>query len=142
MNGVLLAFLISLGVALLVVLAVAGFVAWKVWRSDERALARRMAKLGFRDKLSLGRDLLTDERVPVVARIVGFALILYLASPIDLLPDFIPVIGWLDDILIVMAGAGLLLRSVPRYVIEEHLSRYEDRRDGRTIEGPAPRPLP
>ena len=65
---------------------------------------------------------------PSGARIIALVLVLYIASPIDLLPDFIPVVGFLDDILIVMVGAGLILRSVPPYVIEEHLQRYEQGR--------------
>jgi uncharacterized membrane protein YkvA (DUF1232 family) len=60
--------------------------------------------------------------------VIALALVLYLAMPLDLIPDFIPVIGHLDDLLIVLIGAGLLLRSIPRYVIEEHVSRYEARR--------------
>ena len=65
--------------------------------------------------------------MPVWARFVAVALVVYLASPIDILPDFIPGIGLIDDLLIVMIGAGLLLRSVPRHVIEEHVSSYEQR---------------
>ena len=128
MNDIILATLILIGVAMVILAIGAAFVAWRVWRSDERRLAKRIGKLKFRDKLALGRDLFRDPRVPVWARIVAVALVLYLASPIDLLPDFIPVIGLLDDLLIVMVGAGLLLRAVPAYVIEEHVERYEQER--------------
>lgn len=128
MRDVLLATLILIGVAL-VLLALAGaFVAWKVLRSDERSLAKRIGRLSFGDKLRLGRDLFSDPRVPLWSRFVAIALAAYLASPIDLIPDFIPVLGQLDDLVIVMLGAGLLLRSVPRYVIEEHVRTYEERR--------------
>jgi uncharacterized membrane protein YkvA (DUF1232 family) len=96
-------------------------------RSDERGLARRIGRLGFRNKLRLGRDIFGDPRVPMWARLVAVALVVYLASPIDLVPDFIPMLGQLDDLLIVMLGAGLLLRSVPGYVIEERLAVYESR---------------
>jgi uncharacterized membrane protein YkvA (DUF1232 family) len=124
-----LATLICIGAALLILLVAAGYIAWRLWRSDERRLARRIGKLDFGDKLALGRDLFRDSRVPILARIVAVALVLYIASPIDLLPDFTPVVGFVDDILIVTVGAGLLLRSVPPHVIEEHLDRYEERRD-------------
>jgi len=46
------------------------------------------------------------------------SLVLYVAMPLDIVPDFIPVVGYLDDMLIVMIGAELLLRSIPRYIIE------------------------
>lgn len=133
MNDIILATLIMVGVALLVLLIGAGFVAWRVWRSDERRLARRIGKLDFGDKLALGRDLFRDPRVPLWARVVAVALVLYLASPIDLLPDFIPVIGLLDDLLIVMVGTGLLLRAVPSYVLEQHIERYEQQRHPPTL---------
>lgn len=138
-NDILLATLILIGVAFLMLVAAAGFLAWRVWRSDERRLAKRIAKMQFGDKLALGRDLFRDPRVPVWARVVAVVLVLYLASPIDLLPDFIPVVGLLDDLLIVMAGAGLLLRSVPASVIEEHLARYEREHHEAPPALPAPR---
>ena len=50
-------------------------------------------------------------------------LVLYLATPIDLIPDVIPVLGHLDDLLVLALVAGLLLRYTPRAVIEEHLER-------------------
>jgi len=123
--------LICVGVALAVLVAVAGFTAWKVYRSDERRLARRIGRMQFGDKLALGRDLFRDPRVPFWARFVALGLVLYMASPIDLIPDFIPVLGLLDDVLVIMAGAGLLLRAIPREVVEEHVAHYEEERHRR-----------
>jgi uncharacterized membrane protein YkvA (DUF1232 family) len=105
--------------------ALAAFLWWKIYTSDEKKLARRIAKLDFRDKLSLAGSVFTDSRIPVVTRIVAVALVLYLASPVDLIPDFIPVVGLLDDLLIVMIGAGFVLRTIPRHVIEDHVERFE-----------------
>ena len=139
-DDVILATLILIGVAVLMLLMAAGYLTWKIWRSDERRLARRIGKMQFGDKLALGRDLFKDPRVPLFARVVAVVLVIYIASPIDLLPDFIPVVGFLDDVLIVTVGAGLLLRSVPQHVIEEHLQRYEAERhrEARQLSG-APR---
>jgi hypothetical protein len=53
------------------------------------------------------------------------ALVLYLAMPLDIIPDFIPVLGYVDDVLIVVIGAGLLLRSIPPRVLDAHVSRFE-----------------
>ncbi|MEX0682597.1 MAG: YkvA family protein [Dehalococcoidia bacterium] len=131
MEDLLLATLICTGVAFAILLIGAGFIAWRVYRSDERKVARRIGKLPIRDKLAFGRALFADARVPVWAKIVAFAVVVYLASPIDLLPDFIPVIGFVDDVLIVMAGVGLLLRAVPAAVIEEHLQFFEAPRETR-----------
>ena len=127
MKDVLLATLILIGVALLILIVAGGFIAWKVMRSDERALMRRIGKLRFRDKLAFGRDLMRDPRVPWPAKIVAAAVVVYVASPIDLIPDFIPVLGHVDDLLVALIGGALLLRSVPRHVVEEHLREYEAR---------------
>lgn len=127
MKDILLATLILIGVALLIPIVAGGFIAWKVMRSDERALARRIGKLRFRDKLAFGRDLMRDPRVPWPAKIIAAAVVVYVASPIDLIPDFIPVLGHVDDLLVAIIGGALLLRSVPRHVVEEHLREYEAR---------------
>jgi uncharacterized membrane protein YkvA (DUF1232 family) len=110
---------------LVLLVAVAAFLYWRIQRSDEKKLAKRIAKLPFLDKVSLAGSLFRDGRIPIAPRVIALGLVLYIASPIDLLPDFIPVIGYFDDLLIVLVGAGLLLRSIPRYIIEEHVGRYE-----------------
>ena len=112
---------------LLLLIALAAFMLWRIQRSDEKKLAKRIAKLPFLDKISLAGSLISDDRIPIAPRIIALVLVLYIASPIDLIPDFIPVIGYLDDILIVLVGAGLLLRSIPRHILEEHVVRYEER---------------
>jgi uncharacterized membrane protein YkvA (DUF1232 family) len=113
---------------LILLIAAAVFLYWRIQRSDEKKLAKRIAKLAFLDKISLAGSLFRDDRIPIAPRIIALALVLYIASPIDLLPDFIPVVGYFDDILIVMVGAGLLLRSIPGDILESHVSRYEERR--------------
>src|SRR5438093_13242744 len=126
---------IAAGLLLLIVLA---SVMWlRIQRSDEKKLAKRIAKLPFLDKVSLAGSLISDDRIPIAPRIIALALVLYIASPIDLIPDFIPVIGYFDDILIVLIGAGLLLRSIPRHILEEHVGRYEDQAGtARDLQGP------
>ncbi|HSP56254.1 MAG TPA: YkvA family protein [Dehalococcoidia bacterium] len=109
----------------LALIAIAGFVWWRLQTSDEKKLARRIAKLRFSDKLSLAADIFRDPRVSIVPSLIAVALIAYLAMPIDIIPDFIPVLGYADDLLILVIGAGLLLRSIPPHVLEEHVRRFE-----------------
>jgi uncharacterized membrane protein YkvA (DUF1232 family) len=111
--------------SVLALAAIAAFLWWRVQTSEEKRLAKRIAKLGFRDKLSLARALFTDRRVSFLPGLIALTLIVYLAIPIDIVPDFIPVIGYADDLLIVVIGAGLLLRSIPTHVLDEHVGRYE-----------------
>ena len=54
-----------------------------------------------------------DTRVPWSARIIAGATVAYALSPIDLIPDFIPVLGWLDDLIIVPLGLILVRRLIP-----------------------------
>ena len=74
---------------------------------------------------ALKRDLVAlwlaarDPRTPLGAKLVAGAVAAYALSPIDLIPDFIPVLGWLDDLLIVPAGLWLALRLVPPALMAE-----------------------
>src|SRR6476661_6941130 len=61
----------------------------------------------------------TDQRVPWYARILAGLTVAYAFSPIDLIPDFIPVIGYLDDLIIVPLGIYLALRLIPPHVIAD-----------------------
>jgi uncharacterized membrane protein YkvA (DUF1232 family) len=58
-------------------------------------------------------------RTPLLAKLLAILVVAYAFSPIDLIPDFIPVLGYLDDLLLVPAGLWLTLRLVPRDVMEE-----------------------
>ena len=60
-----------------------------------------------------------DPRTPWYAKAVAFLTIAYALSPIDLIPDFIPVLGYLDDLIIVPAGIALAIRLIPAEVLEE-----------------------
>ncbi len=57
--------------------------------------------------------LLRHPQTPRLAKWVGFAVIAYAVSPIDLIPDFIPVLGLLDDLLILPLGVALVMRLTP-----------------------------
>ena len=61
-----------------------------------------------------------DPRVPWYAKAVGACVVAYALSPIDLIPDFIPVIGYLDDLVLVPLGLLLMLRLIPPGILAEH----------------------
>jgi uncharacterized membrane protein YkvA (DUF1232 family) len=58
-----------------------------------------------------------DPRTPWYARVLAILVIAYALSPIDLIPDFIPVLGYLDDLILVPLGIYLTLRLIPKEVI-------------------------
>ena len=58
-------------------------------------------------------------RTPFVAKALAVALVAYALSPIDLIPDFIPVLGYLDDLIIVPAGIWLVIKLMPADVMAE-----------------------
>jgi len=60
-----------------------------------------------------------DPRTPWYAKLLVAAIVAYALSPIDLIPDFIPVLGQLDDLLLLPLGIALAIRLVPRTVLEE-----------------------
>ena len=60
-----------------------------------------------------------DPRVPWHARAFAALVVGYAFSPIDLVPDFIPILGYLDDLILVPAGIALALRMIPPEVMEE-----------------------
>ena len=72
------------------------------------------------DCLVLLRRLATDRRVSRGRRLLLLALIPYLASPIDLIPDFIPVVGYLDDVVIVAFVLRGVVRGAGPAILEEH----------------------
>lgn len=58
-----------------------------------------------------------DPQTPLLVRVLAFAVAAYALSPIDLIPDFIPVLGYLDDLLIVPFGLLLVVRLLPAHVL-------------------------
>lgn len=66
-----------------------------------------------------------DARTPTMAKVVAMAVAAYALSPIDLIPDFIPILGYLDDLLIVPLGLALAIRMIPPNILAEARQRAD-----------------
>jgi uncharacterized membrane protein YkvA (DUF1232 family) len=106
---------VAAGAALLVYLAFIAILLVAGRRSEARALARFIP-----DCLVLLHRLLRDECVPRRRKIVLIAPLAYLAVPIDLVPDFIPVVGQLDDVLVAAVAIRYALRSGGPALLRRH----------------------
>lgn len=107
--------LLALGVAVLLwLLLVAGLVV-----AGRGAAAKELATL-LPNLLLLFRGLLGDRRVPFRAKLLLAVGVAWIASPIDLIPEFIPVAGPLDDAIVAALVLRQVLRDAGRAVVEEH----------------------
>jgi uncharacterized membrane protein YkvA (DUF1232 family) len=99
------------------------------------ARAKRWAHTIKRDVIALWIAA-RDARTPVAAKIVAGAVAAYALCPVDLIPDFVPVLGYLDDLLIVPLGILLAVKLVPGPLMiefREQAARRQERpvsRDG------------
>ena len=66
-----------------------------------------------------------DPRTPWYARVFAGLVAAYLLSPIDLIPDFIPILGYLDDVIIAPAGIALALKMIPPEVMADARQKAE-----------------
>jgi uncharacterized membrane protein YkvA (DUF1232 family) len=80
---------------------------------------RELAK-SFKRELTVYRRVLADPRTPVSAKVFLGVAIGYLCMPFDLIPDFIPVLGYVDDAVIVPALVYTALRLIPPELVAEH----------------------
>lgn len=70
-----------------------------------------------------------DARTPLAAKVVAALVAAYALSPIDLIPDMIPVLGYLDDLIIVPLGIALAVRLIPAPLMQEFRGMATDRAD-------------
>ena len=70
-----------------------------------------------------------DSRVPAPQKLILVGAIGYLLMPLDIIPDFIPVLGQLDDVAVVLLALDLFIKSAPDAVVDEHLARIAKGRD-------------
>jgi uncharacterized membrane protein YkvA (DUF1232 family) len=87
---------------------------------------------GWRQRLhALKREALTvyfaarDPRLPWPVRLLALAIAAYALSPIDLIPDFIPVLGYLDDLILIPLGVALVVRLTPPDILADARAHAE-----------------
>lgn len=92
----------------------------KDWLRTAKQWARRIK----RDVLALWIAA-RDPRTPIAAKLTAGAVAAYALSPIDLIPDFVPILGYLDDLLLVPIGILLAVRLIPENLMVEFRVRAE-----------------
>lgn len=68
---------------------------------------------------------LKEKRTPWYAKIIAAVVVIYALSPIDLIPDFIPVLGYLDDLVILPALIALCIKYIPKDIFDDCRTRAE-----------------
>ncbi len=84
---------------------------WEAWRGKARELKRETYAIYLAYH---------DRRVPWYAKIAAALVVGYAFSPIDLIPDFIPVLGYLDDLVLIPLGIAWVIRLIPADVLEQY----------------------
>jgi uncharacterized membrane protein YkvA (DUF1232 family) len=107
-----------LTLAAAVILSWVALVVLILLRRPDDVTARDLARL-LPDTARLARRLATDRRVPRSARVPAWLLLAYLAMPFDLVPDFIPVVGQLDDVVLAYVVLRRLIRAAGAEVVTE-----------------------
>ena len=72
-----------------------------------------------------------DPRVPWHARLFALCVVAYAFSPLDLIPDFVPVLGYVDDLILIPIGISLAIRMIPNHVLLE----CREKADGMMAQG-------
>lgn len=117
-------------VGLLLAVVVARWLLRRIARPP-KDLVGRLERLTWRERILLALGLMRDERLPIGIRVLIPAVVLYLVLPFDIIPDFIPFIGALDDVLVILIAIRLLLRAIPSSVLDDHFERLDSGRAAR-----------
>lgn len=79
----------------------------------------------FKNELKFYQALLNDTRVPKVSKVLLGVAVAYVVTPFDIIPDFIPVLGQLDDLIIVPTLIFIAVRFIPRTVWQENRQKFD-----------------
>jgi uncharacterized membrane protein YkvA (DUF1232 family) len=86
----------------------------------------KFSRLKLLREIRLYALIIKDPRTPRLAKILLGLAVFYALSPFDLIPDFIPVIGHLDDMILVPAIVFIALKLVPKEIIENYKTKVQD----------------
>ena len=86
-------------------------------------VVRAVLDLPWRGRARLVWRLMRSPRVPLPAKVILPALVLYLMCPIDVVPDFIPVLGHLDDVLVIILAFWAFARLAPPGIVSEEAEK-------------------
>jgi uncharacterized membrane protein YkvA (DUF1232 family) len=81
--------------------------------------------------------LIKDRDVPIYLKVLPFLGIFYILFPIDFITDFVPVLGQLDDLTVLVIGLKVFIEMAPAQVVERYLSQMRGDATGAVIEGQA-----
>ncbi len=87
------------------------------WRQDASVLKREVYTLYFAAR---------DPRVPWYAKLLAGCVVAYAFSPIDLIPDHIPILGYLDDLILIPLGVLAVRRMIPNLILAECRMKAQD----------------
>jgi len=93
-------------------------------RLSQRQPYKTFLSLKTRQKVQFLKSLITDRRIPLMAKLVPVLLVGYLAMPFDVIPDFVPLLGYLDDVVIVILALVLFVHLCPSGIVKELLEGY------------------
>lgn len=86
------------------------------WKDRARSIRSRAFALYFAYR---------DPRIPWYAKALIALVVAYAFSPIDLIPDFIPILGYIDDLILLPLGITIAIRMIPKEVLEESIIKAE-----------------
>lgn len=115
MHGFWLWLVLALAGLAVAVIALYCLAKWVLRREPYASFMR----LRTRGKIQFFRMVMADNRIPLIVKAIPVLTALYLAMPFDLIPDFIPVLGYMDDVGVVLVALALMRRLTPASVLDE-----------------------
>jgi uncharacterized membrane protein YkvA (DUF1232 family) len=107
----------------------------EVWKRSKELMKNLSVSKQWARKLKIDSFTLyyayKNPRTPWYAKIWAAVVVAYAFSPIDLIPDFIPIVGYLDDLVLIPLGMALAIKLIPRDILEECRRLANDRANSR-----------
>ena len=109
--------------------------------NNDHSVPEQLEDIGFFrevwQQIRLVFYLLKDREVPIYLKAIPFVGILYALFPLDIIADFVPVLGQLDDLTLLLIGAKVFIEVAPPQVVARYIAQMRGDATGRIIEGTA-----